>query len=72
MAAVIGAPYLAIRRQWDERNGNGESNANATLKKPDDKQRKVEDERKEDAGLSIAEILRGDSQELAKLRDAVK
>ena len=68
IAAVFGAPYIAVHRHRDE--GNGESNGTAS--KADDKQGKVGDEGVQVAEQSVSEILRGDSRELAKLRDAVR
>lgn len=67
---MVGAPYLAVRRQWDEGNGSRE-----TPSKADDGQKKISNDGKQEAQAerrSVAETLQGDLGELAKLRDAVK
>ena len=68
---MIGAPYIAVRRHLDE--GNVESNE--TSKKAVNGQKKDSNDGKQEVQAgerSAAEILRGDSRELAMLRDAVK
>lgn len=71
IAAVIGASYIAVRRQWDE----GNRGQKETCKKADNSQKKASNGSKQETsagGRSVAEILQGDSRELAKLRDAVR
>ena len=71
VAAVVGAPYIAVRRHWDE----GERRPNETSGKADDgKKKAVNDDRQEahTGDQSVAAILQGGSRELARLRDAVK
>ena len=71
IAAVIGAPYIAVRRHLEE----GKTESNETPKKADDSEKKASNNGKQEAQAgerSVAEILRGDSRELAMLRDAVK
>lgn len=69
IAAVVGAPYIAVRRHWNaekrifEKDDDGSSRTKASY---DGKQEALA------GGRSVAEILRGDSRELTKLRDAVK
>lgn len=71
IVAVIGAPYVMVCRRWNERH----EAPNQTPVMADDSQHKAINNGKQEAKAgdpSIAEILQGDSRELAKLRDAVK
>ncbi len=69
---MIGAPYIAARRHWDE--GNKKANDESESRKTGDSQKASNDGKQEArAGeRSVTEILRGDSRDLAKLRDAVE
>ena len=70
IAAVIGAPYIAVRRRWD----GDDCGPKNTSVKADKNQKKASNDRKQGSqarGRSIADILQGDSSELTKLRDAV-
>ena len=69
---MIGAPYIAARRHWD--GGNKKANDESKSRKTGDSQH-VSNDGKQEARAgerSVAEILRGDSRDLAKLRDAVE
>ena len=71
IAAVIGAPYIAVRRHLNE----GNEKSNETSKKAVESQKKDGNDGKQEAQAgerSAEEILRGDSRELAMLRDTVK
>ena len=68
IAAVIGGPYIAVRRRWDEGKGGKDERSRET----DDVQKKVSTDGKQDGVGSVERILQGDSRELAKLRDAVR
>ena len=71
LAAVIGGPYIAVRRHWDQENGKQKE----TFETADESPKKAIIDSKHEAqvvGRSVADILRGDSRELEKLRDAVK
>lgn len=70
IAAVIGAPYIAMRRHLDDRSRR----LGKTSEKVDDGQKKASNDSKKEAqagGRSVPEIPREDSRELAELRDAV-
>lgn len=74
IAAVIGAPYIATRRLWDERNGESSDTSgrvDESQKKPSNDSNDSKEEAKAGA-QSVEHILRGESRELAKLRDAVR